>query len=424
MVALALYRGAAAAAGPIVRRHLRRRLRAGKEDPARLGERFGRPSAPRPDGALVWIHAASVGEAVSVLPLVDRLRGRAGLGLLMTTSTVTSARLLADRLPAEAVHQFAPIDRPGWVRAFLDHWRPGLALRVESELWPATLGALSARGIPAVLVNARLSPRSFRGWRCFPPAGRALLGAFALCLARSEADAARLRALGARKVRCLGDLKEAAPALPADAAALAALRRQAAGRRVWLAASTHPGEEEAAAQAHAAVRRAVPDALLVVVPRHPERGPGVARALAASGRDVRLKSRGDRAGGEVYVADGLGELGLYFRLAEIVFMGGSLVARGGQNPLEPARLGCAILHGPHMENFAETAAALAGAARVVAGPDALAAALAELFADDALRARLAARAAAVAERGGRGVLDRVADALAPFVDDLVADAAA
>lgn len=424
MVALALYRGAAAAAGPIVRRHLRRRLRAGKEDPARLGERFGRPSAARPDGALVWIHAASVGEAVSVLPLIDRLRERAGPGLLMTTSTVTSARLLAERLPPEAVHQFAPIDRPGWVRAFLDHWRPGLALRVESELWPATLGALAARGIPTVLVNARLSPRSFRGWRCFLPASRALLGGFALCLARSEADAARLRALGAREVRCLGDLKDAAPPLPADAAMLAALRRQAAGRRVWLAASTHPGEEEAAARAHAAVRRAVPDALLVVVPRHPERGPGIARALAASGRDVRLKSRGDRAGGEIYVADGLGELGLYFRLAEIVFMGGSLVARGGQNPLEPARLGCAILHGPHMENFAETAAALAGAARVVAGPDALAAALAELFADDALRARLAVRAAAVAERGGHGVLDRVAAALAPFVDDLAADAAA
>lgn len=424
MVALALYRGAAAAAGPIVRRHLRRRLRAGKEDPARLGERFGRPSAARPDGALVWIHAASVGEAVSVLPLIDRLRERAGPGLLMTTSTVTSARLLAERLPPEAVHQFAPMDRPGWVRAFLDHWRPGLALRVESELWPATLGALAARGIPTVLVNARLSPRSFRGWRCFLPASRALLGGFALCLARSEADAARLRALGAREVRCLGDLKDAAPPLPADAAMLAALRRQAAGRRVWLAASTHPGEEAAAARAHAAVRRAVPDALLVVVPRHPERGPGIARALSASGRDVRLKSRGDRAGGEIYVADGLGELGLYFRLAEIVFMGGSLVARGGQNPLEPARLGCAILHGPHMENFAETAAALAGAARVVAGPDALAAALAELFADDALRARLAVRAAAVAERGGHGVLDRVAAALAPFVDDLAADAAA
>ncbi len=426
MDGLVVYRGLATAAGPLLRVWLGRRRRRGKEDAGRLGERFGRASAPRPNGALVWIHAASVGEALSILPLIDRLRERAGLRLLMTTGTVTSARLLAERLPAGVIHQFAPLDRPGWVRAFLDHWRPGLALRVESELWPATLAALAARRVPAVLINARISPAAFRLWRRFPSAGRRLLAGFALCLAQSAGDATRLRRLGAGAVARPGNIKHAAPPLPADPARLAGLRAAAAGRRVWLAASTHPGEEEIAAGAHDALRRGRPDALLVVVPRHPERGPALARALAAPGREIRLASRGDMLGGDITVADGLGELGLYYRLAEAAFVGGSLVPRGGQNPLEPARLGCAVIHGPHMENFREIAAELgaAGAARALAAPEELAAAAAALFDDDGARAAQTAAAAAVCA-GREAVLDRVADALAPFLDALApADAAA
>lgn len=422
---LALYRGLASAAAPLIRLYVGRRLRNGKEDPARLGERFGEPSAARPDGSLVWLHAASVGESLSMLPLIERLRRRPDLAILMTTGTVTSARLLAERLPEGVIHQFVPIDRPGWVRAFLDHWRPGLVLWVESELWPTTLVELAARRIPAILVNARLSSGSFRNWRYLPGAARQMLAAFELCLAQSETDAARLRRLGAREVRCSGNLKHAAPPLPAEAATLAALRRAVAGRRVWLAASTHPGEEEMAASAHARLRQSLGDALLVIVPRHPHRGPEIARDLASGGHDVRLGSAGEASDGTIYIADGLGELGLFFRLAEIAFMGGSLVPHGGQNLLEPAKLDCAIVHGPHMTNFTEIAAELADADAAVAitASDELAGAVASLFDDQPRRTRQIAAAAEVA--GSKlHVLDLVLAEIDPFLDRLPAGHAA
>ena len=431
---LALYRGLASAAAPLIRHYVGRRMRDGKEDPARLGERFGVPTQARPEGALVWLHAASVGESLSMLPLIERLRARPGLAILMTTGTVTSARLLAERLPGGVIHQFVPIDRPGWVRAFLDHWRPGLVLWVESELWPTTLVELANRGIPAVLVNARLSSGSFRNWRYLPGVARQMLDAFALCLAQSEADAARLRRLGAREVRMFGNLKHAAAALPADEAALAALRRAVAGRRVWLAASTHPGEEAMAADAHARLRQrlgnarsrqSLGDALLVIVPRHPQRGPKIARDLAAQGHDVRLGSAGEAPDGAIHIADGLGELGVFFRLAEIAFMGGSLVPKGGQNLLEPAKLDCAIVHGPHMTNFAEIAAELAAAdaAVAIAAPDELAGAVAALMDDAPRRARQAAAAAALAGSKAH-VLEQVLAEIEPFLDRLSASHAA
>lgn len=415
---LHLYRAASTAGGGVLRRYLDRRARIGKEDPERVGERFGIASRARPPGPLVWLHAASVGESISFLPLVETIGERwPRIGQLITTGTVSSARLMADRLPDGAIHQFAPVDRPGWVGAFLDHWRPDLAIRIESELWPATIDAVDARSIPALLINGRMSPRSFRNWRRLPGLARRLLRTFVLCLAQTEDDAARFRSLGARDVRCLGNLKFAAPGLPCDAEALDLLAKRCAGRPVWLGASTHEGEEVRLAAAHAAIRTRVPEALLVVVPRHPERGPEIASTLRDAGHMVALRSAKEVPDTEIYVADGLGELGMFYRLAGVGFVGGSLVPHGGQNLLEPARLDCAILHGPHMANFEEIAREMveAGGSIQVETDEALGNTVASLLTDETMRSRSCEAAAAVAQGKAR-ILDAVVDEIAPYLD--------
>ncbi len=418
---LGLYRAATAAGGIVLPRYLERRARIGKEDPARIGERFGQASRPRPPGPLVWIHAASVGESISFLPLLEAVVGRwPGLSQLVTTGTVTSARLMADRLPPGTIHQFAPVDRPGWVRAFLDHWRPDLAIRIESELWPATVDEVHARSIPALLINGRMSRRSFRNWRRLPGLARGLLRTFTLCLAQTEDDAERFRRLGARDVRCLGNLKLASPELPFDAEALETLKTRCAERSVWVGASTHDGEETRLAAAHRAIRDRLPGALLILVPRHPERGPEIASALRRAGHAVALRSANEAPDAEIYVADALGELGTIYRLAAAGFIGGSLVPHGGQNLLEPARLDCAILHGPHMANFAAIAdeIAQAGGSLPVETEEALPDAVLALLTDESLRSRTCRAAAGVA-RGKARILDAVVDEIAPFLDRAV-----
>jgi len=413
-VSAALYRAGTELLGPAIELWLKRRLARGKEDPARLPERLGRPGRARPPGRLIWLHAASVGEAMSVLPLIDRLlAARADASVLLTTGTVTSARLMAARLPARAFHQFVPVDRPSAVRRFLDHWRPDLALFVESELWPNLVGETAKRGRPMALVNARLSERSFRRWRRFGWLVRPLLGAFRLTLAQSEADAERLGALGAPEVRCLGNLKSAGLPLGADEAALAELRLAVGARPRWLAASTHPGEEAIAADVHRRLAGRFPGLLTAIAPRHPERGPELARTL---GLAVGRRAAGEPPGADAYLADTLGEMGLLFRLCPVVFVGGSLVPHGGQNPLEPARLGCAVLFGPHMRNFAEAEARLlaAGAERVADGA-ALAEAVGRLLADPGETARRGAALAADTASDG-AVADAFARALLPLLD--------
>jgi 3-deoxy-D-manno-octulosonic-acid transferase len=398
------------------------RRRRGKEDPLRIRERLGIPGCDRPPGSLVWIHAASVGEATAVLSLIERLlEERPGLEILVTTGTVASARLLAERLPRRARHQFAPVDLPGWVARFLDHWRPDLALWVESELWPNLVLATHARGIPMLLINGRLSARSYARWRRWPGMIRPMLGAFALCFAQDAEQADRFRCLGAKDVADIGDIKAAAGPLPFDEGELRRLREQIGRRPTWLAASTHPGEEGAAAAVHRRLSPSRPGLLTVIAPRHPARADAVAAMLAGRGLRVARRARGEpiAADTEIYLADTMGELGLFYRLAGIAFIGGSLVRKGGHNAFEAARLHCAILHGPDMSNGAAMAAALAagGASETVADADSLAQSLSRLLVDPALRARRAAAGARVAA-AGLGVLDTVLDRLAPLLDPL------
>ncbi|MDX5361601.1 MAG: 3-deoxy-D-manno-octulosonic acid transferase [Alphaproteobacteria bacterium] len=415
---LPLYRLATWAAQPFLPGLLARRAARGKEDPTRMAEKLGRYLQGRPAGPLVWLHGASVGEAVSALPLIEALLARdPRLHVLLTTGTRTSAEMMARRLPPRALHQFAPLDAPAAVARFLDHWRPDAGLLLESELWPNLIAMARVRGVPLALVNARLSTRSAARWQ-FPGAPRGLFAAFARILAQDATTAERLKALGARDVAVPGNLKYAAPPLPADPEEVAALDIQLGDRPRWVAASTHPGEETQVLGAHARLRRTAPDALLILVPRHPERGAEVAALARGQGLAVTLRSAGEAIGPAtaVHVADTLGELGLFYRAAALAFLGGSLVPHGGQNALEAARLGCAILHGPHIGNFAEIYARLdaAGGAETVADGEALATRIAALAAAPDLLARTgdAARALAVEESG---VVDRIVAALAPIL---------
>jgi 3-deoxy-D-manno-octulosonic-acid transferase len=337
------------AASGVLRRMLARRVLQGKEIAARLPEREGISDLPRPAGRLVWLHAASVGETMSVLPVIAALAGRAHV--LLTTGTVTSAALAAERLPAYALHQFTPLDVPAWVERFLTHWRPDVAVFVESELWPTTLQLLDKKSIPRLLINASMSARSARNWRLAGGFIRDLLQGFRAVHAQSAQDAANLAGLGASNLLQWGNLKFAAPLLPVNAAALAAMQTSMPGPS-WLAASTHPGEEEIIIAAHRRLLAAWPDLTTVIVPRHPARGAEI--AMLASAVAVARRSLGEtpRPGG-VYVADTLGELGLFYRLAPFALVGGSLVAIGGHNITEAARLGVAVLCGPHTKEIGE-----------------------------------------------------------------------
>ncbi|WP_018388553.1 3-deoxy-D-manno-octulosonic acid transferase [Ancylobacter sp. FA202] len=412
-----LYRMATWLATPFVGLLLARRLRRGKEDGTRLTERYGRASAPRPRGPLVWVHGASVGEMIAVLPLIERLRAR-GFRVLFTSGTLTSARLAQARLPPDVPHQFVPLDSPLFLRRFLKHWRPDLVLLVESELWPNLILEVNARSTPLVLVNARMSPSSFANWRRVHGSVSALLARVDLCLAQGAEDGERLRQLGAPRVTVTGNLKFDAPPPPVDIAAFDALRLATAGRVVFVAASTHAGEEEIVIEAHQRLVKELPNLLTVIAPRHPERGTAVVQLATAAGCPAVLRSDGYRPdkGTAIYVADTIGELGLFYRLGPVALLGGSLVRKGGQNPIEPIKLDTAILHGPHVTNFNALYARLdeAGGAALATDGRSLAAAIYMLLADGASRQKMVAAAQVTVESFG-GALERTLGAIDPYL---------
>jgi len=345
------YRLATAALSPVAPILLQRRRRHGKEDRERASERLGVPRIARPEGVLIWVHGASNGECLAALPLIETLVAN-DFKVLVTSGTVTSAMLMRERLPEGAFHQFVPVDAPAATARFLKHWHPDLGLFVDSDLWPNLILGAKATGTRLALVNARMSQRSFESWRWARKTAAIILGAFDVCLAQDEEIAARFRQLGATDVRVVGSLKEDAPPLPFDAAELAELRGATSGRPILLAAQTHPGEDETILPAHDALRARYPQLLTIIVPRHTSRGSEIAELCAT--RNFRQRSKGGRIGPEtaVYIADTMGELGLFYRLARFAFVGGTLVPMGGHNPLEAARLRCAVLAGPHIFNSA------------------------------------------------------------------------
>jgi 3-deoxy-D-manno-octulosonic-acid transferase len=414
-----LYRAVSRVVHPLAGTLLRRRSQRGKEVPERLNERMGIASIARPDRRLLWFHAASVGETNVVLPLINQLhKERPDLGILLTTVTVTSARIAASRLPPTAIHQFIPLDTPGFVERFLNHWRPDMALFIESEIWPNLIMDADRRRIPLALLNARMSDRSFERWLKLRGLSHPIFSRFAVVLAQSDALAKRLVRLGARNVIPAGNLKFDSPPPPIDRAELAWLKTMIGDRPIFLAASTHPGEDEMIAEAHRALKAAHPDLLTIIVPRHPERGAGIAEMLGAQGITAARRSlRGPiMAETAIYVADTVGELGLFYSLAGFAFIGGSLVPHGGQNPIEAVKLGAGVITGPHWHSFPEVYQALAqeGGCRFVTSQEDLIQTARALFDDPASLELMKSRAErTVAELSG--ALERTLEALEPLL---------
>ncbi len=413
-----LYSTLGTALTPALKLWLERRARRGKEDPFRMGERFGFATLARPSGSLVWLHAASVGETQSVLTLVrGLLQHHPHVHLLITTGTVTSAALVAQQHLPRVIHQFIPVDTPASVQRFLQHWQPDLALWVESEFWPQLLWQTQSRGVPMLLINARISAKTYRGWKRWPRTIASLLQGFAAVYAGSAEDAARLRDLGAREVCEVGNLKYDAAPLPVDAKLAQELSRQTEGRPVLVAASTHAPEENYVAQAQLHAAQQFPSLFTIIVPRHPKRGDEIAADLRARGFTLAQRSKSEAITPQtnIYLADTMGELGTFYARADLVFMGGSLIPHGGQNPLEAARFNKPILTGPYTHNFAAIIAQFVAeqALVVVATPEALAQQTAALLSDPALRTRLAQQAGTVVQsaRGASAAILQHCDVL-------------
>ncbi len=416
-LAFRAYRLAAEAARPFIPLFLLERTRRNKEDRTRLGERRGEPSRSRPGGPVVWVHGASVGECLSLLPLIEEMASR-DISVIVTSGTVTSANVLARRLPEGATHQYIPLDVPLYARRFLDHWRPELVIFAESEIWPNLVHEVGKRSIPMVLVNARISPRSFRRWRNLPVLSHFLFDHFDLCLAQTQQDAERLVRLGATRVTVTGNLKFDSAPPPASPVMVAGLEAMIGARPVWLAASTHAGEEAIALEVHRALGEAFPDLLTVIAPRHPDRGREISQLVARAGLSGSQRSMGllPDSATDIYIADTMGEMGLFYRLAPLVFLGGSLVPHGGQNPIEPAKLGAALLHGPHVHNFDEVYAMIdaAGGALMVHDAHELAETVGGLL-NDTAALRDTARRANEAVLSIGGALERTMAEIAPYL---------
>ncbi len=420
LMSVSVYRAATRALYPLIAAYLAVRKVKGKEDLSRFGERMGYAAKPRPDGKLVWMHGASVGETLSMLPLIDRIQKQyPDINILVTSGTVTSAQLMEKRLTGKAFHQYVPIDCVAQATRFVDHWKPDLVLWLESEFWPNILSVVSDRKIPVVLLNGRVSDRSLKRWRKMPRFSAQIQAMFAKTFGQTQEDADRLKALGAKDPQCVGNLKFAAAPLPVDADELKRMESQIGGRPCWTAGSTHAGEDAPVAEAHKKVKEKIPDLLTILAPRHPKRADEIEAILKQAGLSVARRSRKEDVTPEtdVYLADTIGEMGLFYRLGRVAFVGGSLIEFGGQNIIEPARLGKAVLCGPYMMNFREIVARAksADAVSVVDGAQGLADALTALLTDEKLLATKQKNALEFATAESN-VLDRLMPLLAGYLE--------
>ena len=408
---------------PLIMLYVSIRKRKGKEDVQRFNERLGMAAMPRPKGRLVWLHGASVGETVSMLPLIAKIRKEyPKVHVLVTSGTVTSARIMAGRLPKGVIHQYVPIDIKEYTDKFISHWRPDLALWFESDFWPNLIVSASEAKVPLILVNGRISDRSFAKWQKARSFIAELQGKFVLSLGQTKEDARRLKKLGARNALSVGNIKYAAGDLPYDAEKIADLQKLIAKRESFVAASTHNDEESRLADIFLSLKPRHPSLLLIIVPRHPKRGEEIAKTLRAKGLCVALRSKGDKIakGTDIYIADTIGEMGIFYRLSDIVFMGGSLIPHGGQNFLEPARLKSAIVVGGFMHNFTEMTRNAVKTKAIIQIKDgkALAESLERLLKNKKLRQKYIANGARFALNEGAD-LDRVFAQVAPFINTIV-----
>lgn len=422
-----LYRMITGQSRPILDKILQNRLKQGKENPARVQEKRGIPSLVRPKGALFWIHAASIGEAQSTLILIHHLlKARPDAHILVTTGTLTSAKIMVERLPPQAFHQFYPLDHPQWVEEFLNHWQPDLVLWMESELWPNMLLQIKQRTIPAVLVNARMSARSHKTWKYFKPLVKEVLEAFSAIFCQTEDDLSRFSTLGVENshLQVTDNIKYSSAPLDFDKDALSKLSIQTAGRPLWLYASTHDGEEEIACRVHQIIKNILPEILTIIIPRHPVRTEEILEKCAPY--NLKISIRGENKStlpdrnDDVYLANTLGELGLFYRLAPVACIGRSFSkdGGGGHNPIEAAQLGCAILHGTHVQNLQEIFDDMdrEHAALRLDSESALASTLLDLLQSQEKLDRLQ-KAGMQFSKSKSGVIDRIMQSILPLIEN-------
>ena len=417
-----LYRIIMTIGTPIIELTLLIRGWLGKEDPTRVKERRGETQIARPSGKLLWLHASSVGESIAALVLIEKLiKMNPSMTILLTTGTLTSAKLLTTRLPERVIHQFAPLDRPAWVQTFLNHWRPGLVLIMESEFWPTQIQQIKNRNIPIIVVNARLSKRSYARWQWTLEISRSLFGSLDLVIATNPEQAQRFINLGAPYVEVGGNLKRSAAKLSLNKKLVAEISKQVGARKLWLAASTHEGEDLTVIRTQKLLQAQFPDLLTIIVPRHPKRGSSIQRLGEANGLSVSRRALNEEITLEtnLYVADTLGEMSIFFDVAPYVFVAGSLVPVGGHNPIEPAHFNCSIFFGPLMAKNQELADVMIRsiAALQMETNGSLADLLEDLFNDNELATMLSNNAKEYAENGD-AILESVFDSITPFIKRL------
>jgi 3-deoxy-D-manno-octulosonic-acid transferase len=388
----------------------------GHDDLSKRHERLGRPSLSRPDGKLALLHVASSAEALTQATLARQL-GELGFSVLFSVRSLSRGPLHPSRLP-QCFRQLSPLDTPQLMARLLDHWRPDIVLLCGAETMPNLIVEASARKIPIALANAELPARSFGLWRRFPGFARSLLERIDVCLAQTKADARRFAILGAPNVQECGYAKYDCLPTPVDQPALARLLARIGTRPLWVADRIYPGEEVLVLAAHRKLAGQLSGLLTVIVPHSPKRAPELAGVAAAMGLAAgTCCGDGETAPlPDVYIAHLPGEAGLFYRSGGIVFTGNSLRGGGGQNPVEAARLGCGILHGPDIENFGEIYQALdeAGGGAPVFDAVELAQRLALLLSDNAALRKMGRAAAAAAEALG-GASDRIIQAIAPYI---------
>lgn len=351
-----LYKIFTTLASPLIKAYLYYRKFKGKEDKFRFNERFGKATIPRPEGDVIWFHGASVGEAISMLTMIDKVReAYPDKKLLVTTGTVTSADIMAKRLPKDVIHQYVPVDLLSSVRRFLDYWKPSAAFFFEAEFWPNLVMEARNRGVKMVLINGRVSDVAFKKWEPHTDLSCQMLEEFELCLGQTSEDERRLKIMGAKNTMYLGNIKFAGAPLKFDEEERKSMAAKIGNRPSWVIASTHTTEEEVVADFHREIAKKYPNLLTILAPRHPNRGDEVRRIIEDAGLRLAQRSKGEplTEDTQVYIADTMGEMGLFFNLSKIVLMGFSLTpkANGGHNALEPAMSKAAVLNGPYYENF-------------------------------------------------------------------------
>ena len=397
---------------------LRKRLAHGKEDFRRISERKGFYKTPRPDGKLIWLHGASVGECLSMMPLVNYLVSLPNTKVLITSGTVTSADLMKKRLPEGAFHQYIPVDLPTYTKRFVEYWHPDVGLFFESDFWPNILMSAHKANIPLILLNGRISDHSFKSWCRLPFFIKPMLQLFDFGLGQTQEDALRMQKLGFKKTDCVGNMKFAAVPAPFDGSELSKLKSEIGDRFVWVAGSTHDNEEEQIADIHLWLKEKHPNMLSVIAPRHPNRAEQITKMIEAKGLTCHKRSEGQDLNADIYLADTIGEMGLIYRLSKYVFVGGSLIPFGGQNMLEPMRIGACTFIGPYAFNFKEIVERAKSANALIEVKDKkdLADAL-EACVSDPDRCEQISSAGQALATSETAVLIRVVDVLKPYIED-------